>query len=364
MPDKPTQWTTDTLLSELLLEVQDMHDAGTSRRVAAQIVEEKTGRRCTPDVMRNVFRRLDLMGNETPRVEVRDVSPPSEDGEKSIDELIEDRVKASKRKALRADVHKRTLQLPAEPLGVMVFGDPHVDNEGCDWEALSAHVRLAQETEGVMGVCVGDLNDNWVGRLSKLYSKASMSATDGWRLSQWLLESLQWLAIVGGNHDEWSHSAGVDPLKWISDHADVKCYAPDEIRLTLTWKDEPALEPIVWVIRHDFSGRSWYHPTHGPHKEAMLDGRCHILTAGHLHQWGSLVTEHRQNRVTIAARVRGYKRNDDFARSKGFFEQKYGESALLVLNPYGEGPAKVQIFFDLEVGCQVLQSLREAHNAA
>lgn len=274
-----------------------------------------------------------------------------------IDELIENRISACDRKRSRAQIHRRTLELPPEPLGVAVFGDPHVDNEGCDWRKLMEHIRIVQRTEGVLAACVGDMQDNWVGRLQRLYSKASMTASDGWRLSQWFLESMQWLALVGGNHDQWAHAPGHDPLKWLSRDAEVMCYAPDEIRLSLQWKGRE-LEPLVWILRHDFPGRSWFHTTHGPNKEAMLDGRCHLLTAGHLHTWGQLSTEQRHGRVTHAFRVRGYKRADQYAMEKNFPEQTHGEAAMVVIDPNDAGPGRSKIFWDMEHGADYLTFLR------
>jgi hypothetical protein len=241
----------------------------------------------------------------------------------------------------------------------MVFGDPHVDNEGCDWGLLKKHVELVNRTEGVFAASVGDMQDNWIGRLQRLYAKASMLASDGWRLSQWLLESMPWIALVGGNHDQWAQAAGSDPLKWISKKAKVMCYANDEIRITLRWKGRRALEPLVWVLRHDFPGRSWFHPTHGPHKEAMLDGRCHLLTAGHIHQWGQLTTEQRHQRISHALRVRGYKRDDAHARALGFHEQSHGAAVLVVIDPEAGEPGRIRTFWDVEHGCDYLTWLRE-----
>ena len=60
-----------------------------------------------------------------------------------------------------------------------------------------------------------------------------MTASDGWRLSEWFLSSMQWVAIVGGNHDAWAHGPGVDPMQWLTDKCGVLCYAQDEIRISL-----------------------------------------------------------------------------------------------------------------------------------
>jgi hypothetical protein len=314
-----------------------------------------SGRQCSTGSMQTIFKNLDSLA--TKPLDIQLVDDTIED-EIPIEELIENRILASKRKNAKTKQHKKTLMLPAEPFGIMVFGDPHVDNDGCDWSQLCEHVKLAQSTEGILASCVGDMQDNWIGRLGRLYSESSVTASDGWRLSEWFLKSMQWIAIVGGNHDAWANGPGVDPMQLLSKKTGVMCYAPDEIRIILQWKDEPDLDPIVWIIRHDFKGRSWYHPTHGPHKEAMLDGKCHLLTAGHIHQWGQLTTEQRHGRVTHAVRVRGYKRSDSFAMAKGFFEQDFGETALVVIDPKMEGPGRIKIFWDLKDGCDYLTFLR------
>jgi len=357
-------WTSDELVAQMRDRLLQLRAMGVGRRRAADLIAEETCRPCGSSVVAFAFRKLSEQQAKagtahTRSVKVEDVSDiDPADGDTPIEELIEHRITASQRKRLRASAHARTLELPPEPVGVMVFGDPHVDNEGCDWASLRAHVKLAQDTPGVLAACVGDVQDNWIGRLQRLYANSSMMASDGWRLSQWLLESLQWIAVVGGNHDQWAHAPGVDPLKWVSKQAKVMCYADDEIRMTLTWRKRPDFEPLIWVLRHDFQGRSWFHPTHGPHREAMLDGKCHIFTAGHIHQWGQLTTEQRHDRVTTAFRVRGYKRDDAHARRLGFDEQRYGESVMMVIDPCAQEPGRVKLFWDLQVGCEYLTWLR------
>lgn len=312
------------------------------------------------DVVFSAFKKLGinkLATNKISKVLIEDKTEQPE--EITIDELIESRIKASRVKRSKHRMHNRSLELPAEPIGFLVMGDPHIDNEGCDFAKLLEDIELTQKQEGVMAACVGDIQDNWIGRLQKLYANSSMKASDGWRLSKWMLSSLQWVAIVGGNHDSWSHAPGVDPLGWVAKECGVLCYAPDELRITLNWRGRPDLEPIVWVIRHDFRGRSWFHPTHGVHKEAMLDGRCHLLTAGHIHQWGQLTSEQRHERVTHSLRVRGYKRADAYAVEKGFYEQQFGESALVVIDPTVEGTGRINVYWDLKQGYEILSHMRD-----
>ena len=85
-----------------------------------------------------------------------------EDNLQPIEELISERVKASRYKSKKAKKHQRNLTFPAEPIGVIVFGDPHIDNNGCDWETLFEHIELANSMEGVLACCVGDVQPNWI----------------------------------------------------------------------------------------------------------------------------------------------------------------------------------------------------------
>ena len=54
---------------------------------------------------------------------------------------------------------------------------------------------------------------------------------------------MDWLALVGGNHDAWASSGGgsIDPYKLICKDAKVRAYAPDELRITLRWRDRADL---------------------------------------------------------------------------------------------------------------------------
>ena len=351
-----SNWSSLELITAFGESITRWHAKGYGKTRCAKLVSEQSGRPCTTGVMAHVFNKLELKRGVAEKLEVKDTSDPYE--EQPIEELIQSRIKAANRKKSQANKHKRTIELPAEPVGIYLAGDPHVDNEGCDWGKLFEHVQIVQSTRGVLAACVGDMQDHWVGRLARCYADSSAKASDGWRLSEWYLSSMQWIALVGGNHDSWASTHGLDPYDWLTKKCGVMCYAADEIRLTLRWKNEPDLEPIIWVLRHDFSGRSWFHPTHGPHKEATLDGKAHLLTAGHIHQWGELTTEQRHGRCTTALRVRGYKKNDNYARQKGFSEQEHGEAALIVIDPWVDGPQRITTFWDVRKGCDYLRFLR------
>jgi len=357
--------TAPDILTEHRAKIIECKISGLSVRKAAEILSEYTGKTVTYNSMRTCYERVDQGMEEAQYFssweQVQEIT--DDDEEIPITELIRQRIKANKRKQVKSSRHRRILEMPPEPFGIFVIGDPHIDNDGCDMKQLSYHVDLVSKYDGVYAACVGDIQDNWIGRLARLYANASVTASDGWRLSEWLLSSLNYICIVGGNHDAWAHGPGVDPLAWLSRRTQVMCYAPDELRITFRFKGRPDLEELIWVCRHDFKGRSFYHPTHGVHKEAMLDGKCHLLTAGHLHQWGQLSTEQRHKRITHAVRVRGYKKVDRYAMEKGFPSQDFGASCLIAIQPEITGPGRIQIFWNVEQGLDFVAWLRDKKKA-
>ena len=346
---------------ELLQEYRDLltHWRGLryGRVKCISLLSERTDRKVTEHAMRKALKTIDKQIS-LPKIVALETD---DDADQSIEELIRDRIHAHKRKKKKDSKHRRRIEMPAESFGILVFGDPHIDNDGCSMDLLVEHVKFAQETPGVYAATVGDIQDNWIGRLGRLYANSSVTASDGWRLSEWLLSSMQWLAIVGGNHDSWAHGPGVDPLAWLSRRCKVLCYAPDELLITFCWKERPDLEDLIVKIRHDAPGRSWFHPTHGPNKELMLDGKCHVMIAGHIHQWGVLTTEQRHGRVSHAVRVKGYKNVDAFAVQKGFSKQYFGEAAMIIVQPNISGPGRVQVMWNIKKACEYLTFLRSNH---
>ena len=164
--------------------------------------------------------------------EVPEVKRPQPAG-LTIRELVEDR----KRRFSRLDQHMADRKLiPVRikgdlPIGILHFGDPHVDDDGCDLALLEQHARLVRSTPGLYGTTVGDTTNNWVGRLAKLYASQSTTQAEGWMLAEWFVNEVRdWLYMVGGNHDLWS-GAG-DPMRWIAGQAGA-LYQDSEVRVGL-----------------------------------------------------------------------------------------------------------------------------------
>src|SRR6185295_12348433 len=92
-----------------------------------------------------------------------------------------------------------------KPIGICWFGDPHLDDNGCNWPVLERHVELCKTTEGLFGANVGDTTNNWAGRLVRLYANQDTSAKTARRLAEWFMlnSGVRWLIWLLGNHDDF-----------------------------------------------------------------------------------------------------------------------------------------------------------------
>ena len=280
------------------------------------------------------------------------------DEDMPVDELLKHRAKQFTQKAVAKEA-KRLIPVQVTidgPIGIAHFGDPHVDDDGTNIIALQRHVELCGRTDGLFAGNVGDYTNNWVGRLARLYGEQGTTARQGWQLCEWLITSLRWLYLVGGNHDAWS-GAG-DPLKWISKQA-RSLYQPNGVRLALQF---PNGRIIRVNARHDFKGHSMWNTAHGPAKAAQMGWRDHILTCGHMHTSGYQVLRDPSTRlITHALRVGSYKTYDRYADEQGLPDQNIFVCPVTIIRPEydDDDPRQVQVLFDPESGADYLRWLRK-----
>ena len=241
------------------------------------------------------------------------------------------------------------------PIGILHFGDPHVDDDGCDIEAIERHTALVNATDGLFAANVGDTTNNWCGRLARLYADQSTSAAQSWRLAEWFVNRCRWLYMIAGNHDLWS-GAG-DPLKWIAKQQNA-LYKSSEARIALK---VPNGAEVRINARHDHAGSSVWNPAHGPMKAAMLGTRDHIYMAGHKHESAYSVLKDPINGITMhALKVASYKVYDRFAKDKGFRDNALSPCVLTTINPNlpAHHPDMVKVWWEPEEGADYLGYLR------
>lgn len=279
--------------------------------------------------------------------------PALPDEKPTADELLERRKKQFSRKEAAKQARKLigvNVRMDG-PIGIAHFGDPHVDDDGTDIARLQRHVGVVNRTEGLFAGNVGDYQNNWIGRLARLYGEQSTSAQESWVLAEWLLGACDWLYLVGGNHDAWS-GAG-DPIQWITRQQGA-LFEPNGVRLSLNL---PSGRSVRVNARHDFKGHSMYNTAHGVAKAAMMGWRDHILTCGHLHTSGyNILKDPSNGLISHAFRVASYKVFDRHAEGMGLPDQNIFTAPVTIIDPrYPEDDVRFITFIpDLEEGAEYL----------
>lgn len=230
------------------------------------------------------------------------------------------------------------------PYALMFFGDPHLDDDGCNLPLFKEHAQLAAETDHLYAVNIGDTSNDWTGRLARLWANQDASAETAKRLIRhYLVESgIPWFLWLFGNHDIWDGPVGRD---FFREAAPSFVHLHDwQAKVTLVSPNGHELR--LWAA-HNFKGTSQWNPLHGPLKAAQMGDWAHLYVAGHHHNWGLMEGEHEHRRfVYHVARVRGYKFIDEYADVNGFGEHQFGAAMVAVVDPGADKLSAVKCFHD------------------
>lgn len=278
-----------------------------------------------------------------------------------VEKLIGQMVERSK---LRKESYEAHTWFPVKvkdsrAIGLLWFGDPHLDDPGCDWELICHHAKLCRETDGLYGANIGDSSNNWGSRLAHLYANQDTSVKTARRFVEWFMldSGIKWALWLLGNHDVWGD--GADILAMMAQkHKTQKIILHDwEARFEIKF---PNGEAIRVNAAHDFSGSSMWNPLHGAVKTAKSGDHIDLLVCGHLHNWAISQWEMAaQGNIPVMIRVKGYKTFDKYAQRLGHYEQKEGSAILTVLDPHAKSRAgRVVPFADVDAGVEYLKWLR------
>jgi transposase len=285
--------------------------------------------------------------------------PDLEDDRPSTEEYLELRRKTFERK-FNAKKSREWFQLKVKenkPIGICWFGDPHVDSDGCNWPLLEEHAGICAETPGMYGASLGDVTDNWVGRLTRLYAHSEQSRASAIQGAEIFISKLgiRWLLLIRGNHDMWSGNKRNDPLAWMK-----RGPAPME-----DWQAQFELafpngvkHPIH--ASHHFAGHSWFHPMHGQIRQTLEDGRAELLVSGHTHEFGMMkIAMPKRGTLHWLGKARGYKFIDPHADIHGYGSFDEGASLVSVHNPHATTKAgRLKLFDDVAEAAEFLTFLR------
>ena len=282
-------------------------------------------------------------------------APELIDPELPVLDLLDQRIKQFARRR-DAAVARKLIPIRVKidgPIGIVHFGDPHVDDDGTDLKLLKDHVEIVNSTEGLFGANLGDLSNNWVGRLARLWADQSTNAQQAWMLTEWLVKSCDWLYLIGGNHDLWS-GAG-DPIKWMARHISG-IHESWGVRIALQF---PNNKQVRINARHDFSGSSMWNPAHGPMKAIQGGWRDHVLTCGHRHISFSAgpLKDPATGLLSWAIRCAGYKTLDGYAKQLGLPDQNAFAACVTIIDPrYADDDTRlITVIPDVAEGAEFLR---------
>lgn len=249
------------------------------------------------------------------------------------------------------------LRLPARPFRLKVFGDPHLDADGCDFQLFEKHWQEMNAAEGVYGVCVGDWFDNWTRALAHLWKETTTAPSDAWLCLEHLMETHGdgLLAACSGNHDDWTQGP-VDPIDLLMKRYGV-LYRNGAIRVALSFEGLP---PIFLAIRHKWKGHSMYSAAHGILRSGIFGWRDHIMIGGHIHQDEPRLLSFDDGFRAHVCQVSSFKEFDTFADTQGFMSQRISPVWDLVVDPHkaDTDPDKVKVFWNSEDAAGYLRYLR------
>ena len=280
-----------------------------------------------------------------------------------LDEIIAHRLAESDRAAdyeSANEILRIDIKTPG-PVGLMIFGDPHIDNPGCDFSLLKSHLEIAASRSGyVYAGNIGDLQDNWIGRLERLYADTTINAKEIWALVEWMMKGagVRWTWLARGNHDLWCGRN--DPLDWIAKSAGVGIDKGWAARIGF---HHPNGTVTRMNAAHDFPGNSQFNPLHALKREVLHGFRDHIIIAGHRHIGASATDVNGDGMPFVMVRASGYKISDFYRVEKGLKARPVHPAAFIVVDPDepDKSPNRVWVAPSVEVGAYVLDQLRNRY---
>ena len=284
----------------------------------------------------------------------------------SIEELLEQRTAQGDRSLAAEDArHLIPIDIHIDgPYALWIWGDPHLDDNGCNLRLLREHVELAKHP-AIYSCQIGDICNFWprVGRLAALYAQQSTTIHEAIMLAEWFLSQHEQLFVILGNHDCWQGSGLENPLNWIMRHAG-SVTEDHGVRLAL----KSSCGSVTRLMaRHTFRGNSQYNINHGMRRELAFGHRDHILVSGHLHSGGDQgVCHDGDGMVSQLVRVSGYKQVDHYANQLGFPPQKIHPSALIIVDPREPETSRGRVWCapTVEMGVKLLDAIRADYEAS
>lgn len=261
---------------------------------------------------------------------------------------------------LRSKVAEVTIRTEG-PIGILHYGDPHLDDDGTDITTIRRHVDLVNREEGVFCATLGDNINNWIGRLARLWSEQSTNYDQSKALLKWFIESQAdyWVYLISGNHELWE-GHGKDPLKWATEQVGIESRhraSAMKIKIKL-----PSGHEVFIIARHRFRGSSEQNTAFGAAKALIRGERAHMAIMGDRHCSGHQTLKSPENGIAMhAIQVASYKVVDQFANDRAYPDESLSPCVFTTINTKREEthPDFIKVFWDPFEGADYLRYLRE-----
>ena len=229
------------------------------------------------------------------------------------------------------------------PVGVLHFGDPHIDDDGTSLAEIYSICDVINKTEGLFAGNLGDVQNNWIGRLQHLYGQQTTTARESWILTEDFLHKVPWMYLIAGNHDVWSGEG--DPIDFIMT-SQPGIYERYGARMERKFPNGNAVRINA---RHTFKGNSIWNTAHGVSRAAQTGWRDHVLTCGHTHVSGyQVLKDPSSGLISHAIQVASFKNMDSFAEKMGLDDKNIFNAPVTIIDPqYGDADRRfVTTIFD------------------
>ena len=244
------------------------------------------------------------------------------------------------------------------PIGLCLMGDPHVDDNGCNWPLLKEDCDIMAETEGMYCVQMGDASNAWSGRLMRLWADQDTSRTTAYKLIEWLMRDsgVTYLLCLLGNHDTMSTENSHVIKQMLKDTVHVFDW---QAKFNIVFPN--GRKCPTWLA-HSMKGTSIYNILNGPMRASKFSTLpIPIFAQAHHHEWGYFVTEDVDTKLsTHLIKTRGYKYVDEYADRHQFGSQDDGATMTAIIDPRVEEthPGFIRVFEDLRLARDYLTFIR------
>ena len=225
---------------------------------------------------------------------------------------------ATRQKELWRDEVEIKVQTRGLPFMLIPLSDLHIGSGGVDYQALQNYLNFIKNNP-VYTILVGDLADNFSPIKHPTAMKEDVvSPTDQWAVARSFFREYEdkILAVVSGNHDEWTGAVGIDIYRWLTEDLNIPLLKGGGVlRLSI---DDAQFKVRLW---HKIARlNSQFNLTHAGFQSLRLSGDdADLVISGDKHLGGLAVQDIGKKR--IVCQLGTFKVEDSFGRSQGFVQR-------------------------------------------